>query len=635
MPAEQLGPSACPDGTGGLFVAWSDRRGGDFYEVDVLAARYASNGSLMPGWSCRAVITLPGSQGIRAVVADGTGGLFVVVEDDLGTRHREAHVRIHHVDGSGNSFPGWAANGVLAVSLPSRQYNSEAISDGAGGVYVAWGDRRNIDGDVYVQRYLADGNIAPGWAVNGSPADTMGGQFSGLLGFFGAGGLALAPDGSLIIGISSRRPAPLHRVFVQKLTPNGEVAPDWPANGVPIPTTNTSVGAVTSDGMGGAFVAWTDMRNTPPGEEDSPYPWMEIYAHHVLSNGTLDPAWPVGGIAVCTADYRQDEPRMMADDMGGALLVWEDDRSASPGIYGMRLVPEGLDPRFPANGRKVCDVGFVAHGHIRLAPDGMNGAYISFEDATNARVHLQRIQNDGMPAPGWSVQGIPVTPTYTYQEWPAIAADDAGGAYMVWSDFYFAAGGMNVRAQRFVPDLATAVTATLVSAEGAPGEVALVWQLSEAGLGEVRLERQRSGEDWQVVATVAPDGTGRIEHRDRDVEAGESLRYRLAWGSGDAIARSAEVVVEIPHGHRFALDGVRPNPGRRDGHVRFTLDRSGVASLELIDLAGRRVGTLERRLDAGPHIAPLKDLGAPATGIYWLRLRHEDRVLTTRAVILD
>ena len=43
---------------------------------------------------------------------------------------------------------------------------------------------------------------------------------------------------------------------------------------------------MVSDGSGGAIVTWYD---------------DDIHAQHVLAGGIVDPAWPAGGVAVCTA----------------------------------------------------------------------------------------------------------------------------------------------------------------------------------------------------------------------------------------------------------------------------------------------------------------------------------------------
>ena len=72
---------------------------------------------------------------------------------------------------------------------------------------------------------------------------------------------------------------------------------------------------------------------------------------------------------------------------------------------------------------------------------------------------------------------------------------------------------------------------------------------------------------------------------------------------------------------RFTLAGAAPNPTRRELSVAFSLPDNAAASLELVDLAGRRVATREvGSLGAGTHRIPLLEGQALQPGLYWVRL---------------
>ena len=69
------------------------------------------------------------------------------------------------------------------------------------------------------------------------------------------------------------------------------------------------------------------------------------------------------------------------------------------------------------------------------APDGEGGAYMGWSDnrSGTARIFLQRVTSGGGPAAGWAFHGIPVTPWIPDRQYgPALAADPAGGVFMVW-----------------------------------------------------------------------------------------------------------------------------------------------------------------------------------------------------------
>lgn len=87
------------------------------------------------------------------------------------------------------------------------------------------------------------------------------------------------------------------------------------------------------------------------------------------------------------------------------------------------------------------------------------------------------------------------------------------------------------------------------------------------------------------------------------------------------------------------LDGAVPHPIRGAGVLRFALPSAGEASLEVYDLAGRRVRTLERgALGAGPHQRAWNgtddDGRRLPDGVYLIRLASGGRSVAARAVLL-
>ncbi|NOT32745.1 MAG: hypothetical protein HOP12_01105 [Candidatus Eisenbacteria bacterium] len=89
---------------------------------------------------------------------------------------------------------------------------------------------------------------------------------------------------------------------------------------------------MTTDGAGGAIVTWVD--NRVAGNSN-------IYAHHVRSDGTLDPAWPAKGLTVCLASGAQTFPAIASDGAGGAIAVWRDARGVSGDVYAQRVHGDG------------------------------------------------------------------------------------------------------------------------------------------------------------------------------------------------------------------------------------------------------------------------------------------------------
>jgi hypothetical protein len=87
-----------------------------------------------------------------------------------------------------------------------------------------------------------------------------------------------------------------------------------------------------------------------------------------------------------------------------------------------------------------------------------------------------------------------------------------------------------------------------------------------------------------------------------------------------------------PASIEFALEGLRPNPTAEEPVVAFTLRRGGDASLDVLDLAGRRVVHRELLgLDPGRHVVRLGRALPP--GVYMISLSQAGERRTARAVV--
>ncbi len=162
-----------------------------------------------------------------------------------------------------------------------------------------------------------------------------------------------------------------------------------PPGGTPICRDNgtQSSPAALSDGAGGVLVAWLDERR---GVSD-------LYAHHVLAGGGLDPSWPANG-AVVSESGTAAAPSLFADGAGGALVVWFD--ASAGALMAQRIRGDGTrDPAWPANGRVLvaAPIGGPSGGIVRTAGDGSGGLYVLWNtfDFTTEPILLQRFGPDG------------------------------------------------------------------------------------------------------------------------------------------------------------------------------------------------------------------------------------------------
>jgi len=102
---------------------------------------------------------------------------------------------------------------------------------------------------------------------------------------------------------------------------------------------------------------------------------------------------------------------------------------------------------------------------------------------------------------------------------------------------------------------------------------------------------------------------------------------------------ASDLVLDVPGeggpGPTFALEGARPNPSRGDFAVAFSLPDATPATLELIDLLGRRLREIAvGGLGPGPRVVRLGAGARLNPGIYWLRLTRAGLTLAKRAIVL-
>jgi hypothetical protein len=140
--------------------------------------------------------------------------------------------------------------------------------------------------------------------------------------------------------------------------------------------------------------------------------------------------WVLNGTAINT--YASSLPEIVGDGAGGAIVVWPDGHSGLyADLYAQRLDSYG-EPLWNAGGVPVC----TAAGNqmsVKLAADGAGGAFVIWEDfragPSNGDIYAQRLAADGNLL--WGEDLAIATGTDT-QFSPDIVADGAGGAYVCY-----------------------------------------------------------------------------------------------------------------------------------------------------------------------------------------------------------
>ena len=629
-PGQQDLPRVAPDGMGGLYVVWRDLRDYSTNLEDIYLQRMTGDGLVAPGWPSLGLPTAigPVPQEVGMVAPDGAGGCFVAWEEFIDATLSDIFVQRIRSDGS--ISPGWPKRGVPVSVALDYQRLRDLVSDQAGGVYVAWTDfREGFDTPaVYLTRITAEGQLANGWIPDGNRLIDLpeSRHTPALLG---------DPSGDVFVawGDARLRSNVGGTFYVTRITPSGSVAAGWPAHGVPLFLSGTGqdYARIVSDGAGGAYVGWNDNRQGGP---NFTYWLFDVYAQHILGDGTIDPRWPRNGLAVCDAPDGQWYFTMAPDGAEGALFAWQDHRGGYWQIYGQRVRPDGtLALGWTPNGNQMAPV-LTLQFDPQVIADGAGGLYAFWEQNPSgySEVAGQHLLANGQLDPAWGMEGLPISSGDADCTQPDVIGDGKGGALLAFErSVQFS---QLIYAQRVRLDGPVPVLLSLMDTEVSERTVTLRWHSSQAGALSASVERRDEGSDlWTVRGAAWVEGRDRLVFADRDVFPGR-YGYRLRYSDGVTESLSEEIAIEVSTTVRLALEGFRPNPAAGAVRVSFSLPDDQPARLEVIDVKGRIAHSREvGSLGGGSHAVTVSGDPLPA-GMYWIRLVHPVRTLTTRGLIL-
>ncbi len=310
----QKGTKIISDGSGGAIIVWQDSIPG---ATDIYAQRINGTGTIQWAIAGVPVCTAPLVQKRPRIQSDNAGGAFIVWQDRRSGLDYDIYAQ--RINASGSAL--WTANGVIVCNAINTQNYPKLRGDGAGGIIVAWQDKRNaLNDDIYAQRIGPTGNVI--WQSNGMPvcvaADnqeeldiTNEGLASGVI-------ICWTDHRSIIANNSD--------VYVQKINLAG--SPQWAVNGIALTSSflDQKNSNVVGDGSGGAIVVWQD---SIAGNQ-----W-DIRSQRVNTNGAQQ--WGLNGVSISNNSSSQAQPGSVSDGFGGCIYAWEDKRNGvTDDIYAQR-----------------------------------------------------------------------------------------------------------------------------------------------------------------------------------------------------------------------------------------------------------------------------------------------------------
>ena len=406
---EQISPMITTDGSGGTIVTWQNFSGGRY---EIFAQRMNASGVAM--WLTNGVIISKQDSNYNPViVSDDSGGAIIVWQSYNGSP--TADIYAQRINSMG--FVQWSEYGVPVSTVVFEQDSISIIKDGLGGAILAWQDYRSNNGfaDIYAQRINSQGDML--WTANGvNICNQAAAQRGPKVITDGSGG-------AFVTWYDNR--AGDFDIYTQRIGNAGAV--EWTTNGVATCTmaSDQLKPDICTDGAGGIIVTWCDFRSTTD---------YNIYAQRQGPSGAI--VWVVDGVVMNNnVAYAQTDPKIVTDNLGGAIISWTDYRTGiTADIYAQRVNSTGA-VQWTATGVIICT---SANDQIKsqLVSDGNNGAYITWEDhrnVGNSDIYAQRIASNA--AINWAATGYLICAAANNQTVPVIVSNGNLGAIVVWQDF--------------------------------------------------------------------------------------------------------------------------------------------------------------------------------------------------------
>lgn len=179
-------------------------------------------------------------------------------------------------------------------------------------------------------------------------------------------------------------------------------------------------------------------------------------------------------------------------------------------------------------------------------------------------------------------------------------------------------------------------------ASATPSTAHVEWDVELATGSHAAIYRRDPGGLWTAHGEGEVGADGKLVYDDASVAPGSTYEFMMVVGSQRGETFGGETTVQVPPivgvepiaPTGFALTGVAPNPAVDHMRVSFGLASAAPASLELIDVLGRR--WLHRDVGAlgpGAHHVDIRTAGKLPSGLYFLRLTQAGDVASRRVAV--
>ena len=364
----QSSPSIGVNIAGNFFVVWEDGRNdwGDIY-----AQRYSSDGTAL-GSNFKVNDDIGFANQDSPSIGVDAAGNFIIVWKDWRNAIGEIYAQRYSSDGTALGANFMVNDDSVFVGC----YSPSIGVDATGNFVVVWKDERNGDGDIYAQRYTANGTaIGTNFKVNDDNGSDW--QSYPSIGMNAAGNFVVVWRDERNSGYS---------IYAQRYNAGGTaLGANFKVNDDSI-FTNQHSPSIGVDAAGNFIIVWMDHRNGN---------W-DIYAQCYSADGTaLGANFKVNDDNISANQYL---PSIGVDAAGNFIVAWMDKRNGERDIYAQRYNAGGT--AFGANFMVSDDSSGAWQESPSIGVDATGNFVVVWEDYRNdvhGDIYSQRYGADGNP----------------------------------------------------------------------------------------------------------------------------------------------------------------------------------------------------------------------------------------------
>ncbi len=495
-----------------------------------------------------------------------------------------------------NGYVRWNTNGVAMCTTRYQQSSPKIISDGKGGAIMVWDDQRT---GLYSGNIYAQRVNADGqvlWATNGV-AVKAGVAYTTQITTDGAGGAIIAwRDDRISMDASD--------VYAQRVDSSGNIV--WtPSTGVAIATAASVQypSCMVSDDSAGAIIVWTHVRADAT---------TNLFAQRVNAAGTK--RWATAGVTIANLATYSAAPTAQPDKQGGVFVIWNDSRGPSYNrkIYGQHLNKSGVN-QWTSNGKRLTSEIQDLYGSTNFIVDDSNGFIfgyslsVSYYDQT---IFAQRVSNNGTVL--WDTLGVPICALKWARSMPEMIDDANGGAIMAWHDD-------RTSDTASYPGYLYDIYAQRVDTSGN-----VLWATNG-----VPVSTATNGQSSPKILPI--DGGGAILTW-TDYRGGANYDIYAQRLNANGTITDVRTSASVPD--KSELYQNYPNPFNPSTTISYQLPTQSHVTLKVFDVLGREVAMLVNGVEQPGYKSVTFDANGLAHGLYYYRLTTGNFVQTKKLLLI-